>query len=41
MIASRSSDAADLNSEDEDEELVNEETPELELPPSLHGPANG
>ena len=41
MIASRSSDAANLNLEDEDEELVNKETPKLELPPSLHGPANG
>ena len=41
MIASGSSDAANLNSQDEDEELVNEETPKLELPPSLHRPANG
>ena len=43
-IAYGSSDAADLDSVDEDEELVNEETilpPELELPSSLHGPANG
>ena len=43
-IACGSSDAADLDSEDEDEELVNEQTilpPELELPPGLHGPANG
>lgn len=42
-IACGSSDAADLDSEDEDEELVNETIlpPELELPPGLHGPSNG
>lgn len=46
-IVCESPDAADLDSEDEDEELMNEgggETilpRELELPPGLHGPANG
>jgi hypothetical protein len=45
-IALESSEAADLDSEDEDEELMNEGggtilPRELELPPGLHGPTNG
>ena len=45
-IALESSEAADLDSEDEDEELMDEGggtilPRELELPPGLHGPTNG